>query len=349
MNDIKKYDHNEQNVFNRILVIQTAFIGDVILITPLISAVKKIFPESLLDVMVIPQAANILENNPKINSVILFDKRTNKISAFLETLRILKTNNYDAALTPHSSITTALLMYLAGIPVRIGFARWTAQFLLTHRLPHLKGKLKIEKNLHLVSPFSKRKFSVQTELFPSQQIFKKADEIISDLKINVKNIIAVAPGSNWFTKRWPLSYYKKLVDKLVEQNYGIVFIGSKEERKICNEINPQEKSVNLAGELSLLESAAVISKCDLMICNDSGAMHLANAVRTDVIVFFGPTVQSIGYSPIGKDDYVFELDMECRPCSSHGTKVCPLTHHNCMKMIESESVLLKVNEKLGHV
>lgn len=346
---IIQFTEDQQKKFRKILIIQTAFIGDVILITPLIKATKKIFPNSLIDVMVIPQAANILKNNANIRSVILFDKRKNKLSAFLKTLRELKNNSYDLALTPHSSVTTSLLMYLAGVPVRIGFARWTAQLLLTHKLPHLKGKLKIEKNLHLLSPFSDEKFSVQTELFPSSEMKEKANDLLFEIKSNTEKVVALAPGSNWFTKRWPISYYKELVHKLSNQNYGIVFIGSAEEWEICNEIRPDHNYINLAGKLSLLESAAVISGCDLMICNDSGAMHLANAVKMEVFVFFGPTVQSIGYSPIGSKDFVFEVDLKCRPCSSHGTNECKLGHHNCMKLIKSESVLQKVNEKFGKI
>lgn len=329
------------------MIVQTAFIGDVILITPLIRAVKKLFPEALLDVMVTPQAANILDNNPHINSVILFDKRKNKVRAFFRTLTLLKKTGYDLIISPHSSFTTGLLLFLSKIPIRVGFARWTSQYFLTHRLEHLKRTLKIRKNLHLLSVFSQEEFSIQTELFPSEEMFTKAADLLSVLKHDSKKVIAVAPGSNWFTKRWPEEYYRELVSQLHKQNYGIVFIGSPDEREICDELTPVDNSINLAGTLSLIESAAVISKCDLLICNDSGAMHLANAVNTDVFVFFGPTVQRIGYSPIGKHDIVFEVELDCRPCGSHGGRSCPLGHHNCMKKISVATVQEKINEKFG--
>ena len=331
----------------RILIIQTAFIGDVVLITPLIREVKGIFPQSLVDVMVIPQAENLLVNNPHINKIIQFDKRKSKSTAFFKTLKIIKNNKYDVAISPHSSITTALLMLLARIPIRVGFARWTSQYLLTHKPLHLKGKLKIKKNLNLLTPFSDKRFSIQTELHPTAEMFKKADDILSQLNTETEKNIAVAPGSNWFTKRWPQENYNELVNNLHNKGYGIVFIGSSVERSICDEIKPKNNFVNLAGELSLLESAAVISKCDLIICNDSGAMHLANAMNTDVFVFFGPTVQRIGYSPIGEKDIVFEIDLECRPCSSHGTAKCPLDHFDCMRLISSEIVLKKIEEKFS--
>lgn len=331
----------------RILVIQTAFIGDVVLITPLIKGVKSIFPQALVDVMVIPQAENLLVNNPHINQIVKFDKRKSKISAFIKTLSIIKNNKYDISISPHSSLTTALLMLLAKIPVRVGFARWSSQYLLTLKPLHLKGKLKIKKNLNLLSPFSNDEFSIQTELFPTAKMLEKADDILSQLKHDSKKIIAVAPGSNWFTKRWPQENYDLLVKRLNSNGYGIVFIGSSVERSICDEIKPKNNFVNLAGDLSLLESAAVISKCDLIICNDSGAMHLANAMKTDVFVFFGPTVQKIGYSPIGDKDIVFEIDLECRPCSSHGTAKCPLDHFDCMRLIKSETVFNKIEEKFN--
>ncbi len=338
---------NEINKINKVLIVQTAFIGDVILITPLIRESKKIFSNSLIDVMVIPQTSNILENNPHINSIILFDKRNNKLKSFFRTLKLVRKNKYDLVLSPHSSFTTALIIWLASIPTRIGFARWAAQYFLTHRLPHPENILKIKKNLNMLSYFSKEKLSIQTEIFPTKEMFSKADNILLGMKKVTNKIIAVAPGSNWFTKRWPIEYYKTLVEYLNNQNYGIIFIGSKEERDICEEIKPIDKFVNTAGELSLLQSAAVISKCDLIVCNDSGAMHIANAVKTDVFVFFGPTVEKIGYFPIGVNDKVFQTDLECRPCSSHGGNKCPLEHFNCMRILEPKMVLKEIENKFN--
>lgn len=335
----------QKNTIKKILIVQTAFIGDVILITPLIRETKIVFPNSLVDVMVIPQAASLLENNPNIKDIILFDKRKNKFLAFLKTLTLLKKKKYGLAISPHSSMTTALLLLFSKIKIRVGFERWASQFLLTHKLEHIKNTLKIKKNLHLLSPFSNEKLSISTELFPTKEMSLKAENLIDRLGSNSKRIVAIAPGSNWFTKRWPEKHYAELVKKLHNIGYGIVFIGSKVENSICERIKPENNFVNLAGELSLLESAAVIKNCDLMICNDSGAMHIANAVNTDVITFFGPTVERIGYFPIRENDIVFQVDLECRPCSSHGTKKCPLDHHDCMKKITSDKVFDRIIKK----
>ncbi len=336
----------DKSKIKNILIVQTAFIGDVILITPLINAVNKLFPNSTIDVMVTPQTSNILYNNPQINSLIIFDKKKNKLGSFLKVLRQIKSNNYDISFSPHSSITTALLMYFGKIPIRVGFDRWLARYLLSLKIPHLENVHKVKKNLFLLSQFSDEKFSMQTELFPSAEMIKKAENLVSDFKESTKKLIAIAPGSNWFTKRWPGNYYKELVIKLAELGYGIIFIGSKEERDLCEEIKSKKNSINLAGELSLLESAAVIKLCDLMICNDSGALHLADAMQTDVFAFFGPTIKSIGYYPFRENDKVLEVDLDCRPCSSHGTNVCPLGHHNCMQFIKPDFVVNEVKARL---
>jgi len=329
----------------KILIVQTAFIGDVILITPLIRAIKKHFSAALLDIIVVPQTADLLQNNPHINSTIIFDKKKNKLLSFFSILKTLRSEKYDIAFLTHSSSTSALLTLLAGIPVRVGFDRWLSRKFLTKRVKHIPNVFKIEKYLNLLSPYTSEKSSIQTELFPTVELIDKAKQITSNLKSKTKKLIAVAPGSVWFTKRWPEEYFAELVTKLTKDNFGIIFIGSKEESDICERIQPESNSINLAGELSLLESAAIVNECDLMICNDSGAMHIANAMKTDVLAFFGPTVKKIGYFPFRTSDIVLERNLDCRPCGSHGADKCPLGHFECMKLIKPDYVSKVIQNK----
>lgn len=331
----------------KILVVQTAFLGDVILITPLIRAIKINFPNAILDVIVIKENEEVLRNNPNLNSIYTFDKKKNKIISFLKNVYRLKKIKYDAVFTPHSSVTTGLMIFLSGIKYRIGFERWFAQNFLNIKIKHLPNTLKIKKNLYLISSFDGKDYTIQTELFPNTEMFAKAENILENLKKQTTKIIAIAPGSIWPTKMWLKQNYKELADKLVNINYGIIMIGSKNEKNLANEIIPDKNSINLAGELSILESAAVIKYCDLMICNDSGAMHIANAMGTDVFAIFGPTTRSIGYYPFRKNDIVFEVDLDCRPCSSHGSIKCPLGHFNCMKNITVDWVFSEVKKKFG--
>ncbi|HQM04041.1 MAG TPA: glycosyltransferase family 9 protein, partial [Candidatus Cloacimonas sp.] len=217
-------------------------------------------------------------------------------------------------------------------------------------IEHPVGPHKIVKNLGLLKPLSDREFDLQTELFPSDKDKQKAEILLQPL--SGKTIIAVAPGSIWQTKCWLLKSYITLCNKLIDSSYGIVLIGGESDKLLCAEIEDAIQKdnanlINLAGVTNLLESAAVIKKCSLMICNDSGAMHIANAMQTRVFAFFGPTVQRFGYYPYRHGDRVFEVDLECRPCGSHGSKKCPQKHHNCMQKIEVEPVFAAVKSTLG--
>lgn len=369
----------------KILIVQTAFIGDVILITPLIRAVHELYPKASIDAMVVPAAAKLLENNPHLKSVIPFAKRK---TSLWQMAKLLKNKGYDLVISPHSSGRTHLLLWLSGIKRRIGFDRSWLPFLLTEKIPHPTNMHKIQKNLLLLKFLSSIEFGMQTELFPSERDRQKAASLLQ--RFGNKPLIAIAPGSIWATKCWLLERYARLAQELVMHGYGIVLIGGEGDKDKCDEVEkavlnlnscpplphscppsphscksrnlPQLQEIldqvrdegspqvlNLAGKTNLLESAAIIARCNLMLCNDSGALHIANAMQTRVFAFFGPTVQTIGYYPYRDGDRVFETELKCRPCGSHGHNKCPLKHHDCMRKIEVQPVLEAILEAVPRI
>ena len=334
-------------MLKKILVIHTAFIGDVILITPLLRGLKRVFPGSYIDVLVIPNTNKILENNPNINEVLVFDKKNKKIFSFFETVAKIKIKKYDLCFLPHHSMTSVLLTVFGKIPERIGFDHKLSALFLTKKIPFRKNILRIEKNLDLLKLFSLEKFDIQTELFPNNEMRQKAKNHLKTLKYNNNKIISIAPGAVWHTKRWPENYFKKLSTKLVDSHFGLVFIGSLNEKTLCDRVSPKKNSINLAGKTSIIEAAAVVENCDLMISNDSGALHLANAVKTDLITFFGPTDKRLGYFPFRPNDKVLKIKLKCSPCGKHGHKKCPLKHFKCMKDIKPEYVFDIVRQELS--
>lgn len=341
--------------FKKILIVHTAFLGDVVLITPLIRETNNIFPSAMIDTLVIPQTKGVLLNNPHLRKIITFDKRNNKLKAFVQTVNKLRKQNYDLAILPHSSVTTIFLMLLSGIPRRIGFDRGIAANFLTMKVPYVNGENwhVTKKNLHLLSVFSRKEFNLQTEMYPSESDRKTAVSYLSQFTQTNQSVITIAPGSVHNTKKWPEKHYIELTRMLGEAGYNLIFIGSKSEFILCESIieSAGVKALNLAGATSILESAAIIQKSNLMVCNDSGAMHIANAVQTDVIAFFGPTVPAFGFFPFRKMDHIFELDMNCRPCGNHGGKKCPLDHHHCMQNILPFHVFNHIQKKFiafGH-
>ncbi len=328
-----------------ILIVQTAFLGDVILTTGLIRGTHQVFPDAAIDVLVIPQTAGVLKNNPYIREILLFDKRSNKLKAFRQTLKLLRAKRYAVVITPHRSFTTGMLIKLAGIPERVGFDVSPIRHFLTHRVAVPATGHTSQKNVHLLSAFGRKKVCPESELFPSEKDKAKVRLLMNNFT-NRRPTIAIAPGSVWPTKRWPKSYFEELTETL-KNDFNLVFIGSKEERDLCAEIIDSagaKTALNLAGILTILESAAAIQQCDLMICNDSGALHIANAVQTDVFAFFGPTIQSFGFYPYRSNDHVFEvIDLYCRPCGKHGHKSCPEKHFRCMLEITPQMVIEKVS------
>ena len=331
----------------KILVIQTAFLGDAILTTPLLRELKKLFPETLIDVLCIPQTKSIFEINPNVNSLIEFNKRkfSDKIFSIPKIILKIRQEKYDMAISIQSSLTSSMFMLLGNIKKRIGFSR---QKFVTIPIPHTKGLHKIQKILRLLEPFTDyTKIDMQTEIFYSNSELEKVEKLFH--KDKNKKYIGIAPGSIWFTKKWPKEYFKELVSSLDKKGIGICLIGGKDDTELCDEIRNTGNALNFAGKLNIRESAVLISKMDLMLTNDSSPLHLANAEKTDVFAIFGPTVKRLGFYPYRKNDKIIEIDLDCRPCGSHGHNKCPLNHHKCMKLIKPERVLNLILERFAEI
>ncbi len=332
----------------RILVVQTALIGDVILITPLVEVLKKLYPEATIDVMVNWKYREVLLNNPDISNILTFAKDSPlKPLLTLGMISRITERDYDLAVSAHRSVTTAYMLKLARIPHRIGFGQGFSRKFYNYRIPWEKGIRRVEKNMTLLKPLTDDTFPIHAHLYPSASDKSFAETML--LKYAEKKRIAIAPGSMSFTKRWPEKHYVELAKMLREKGYQLVFLGAPSEEETCREIIEKAgiDAINLAGKTSILKAAAVIAKCRMLLCNDSGLMHVANAVDTPVIAFFGPTTDELGYLPYGGKDTIFEVDLSCRPCGKHGGDKCPRGHHRCMTDIKPEAVYEYIVETYG--
>jgi len=333
--------------YQNILLIQTAFLGDAILTTPLIRAIKQTFPQASLDILVIPETRIIFKFNPHLNQILSFDKRKlpQRIISFFKVLTMLRRNKYDLIISGQLSFTTSVLMYLSGTKNRLGFPR---QKLLTMNINLPKGLPIVQRYLKLMTALTETKFSYQTELFWNETIEDNVDTIIQENISKNKKVVGIAPGSVWKTKRWLPEYYSELISALGKKGIQTVLIGGREDYQLCQSIanKSRSKPLNLAGKLSIPGSAALIKRLDLVVTNDSAPMHLANAVQTDVIAIFGPTVRRFGFFPFREHDKVLEIGLDCRPCGKHGGNKCPQKHFNCMKAITPDIVIKAVLENL---
>lgn len=328
----------------RILIIQTAFIGDVILTTPLIKNLRKTFPDSFISFLLIPETRNALENNPHLNEILIYDKRKNRgIGGFLRTVRIIKERQFDLAIIPHRSLRSALLACLSGIAERLGFDKSAGYFLFTSKVVYRTDLHEVDRNLSLLSNFTPDLTDRSPELFPSSEDFSYARRLLSDSGIGERDRIAcIAPGSVWATKRWLMEGFAEVSDLLLRQTgVKVVFLGSKEDAALCEKIadSMTRRPAILAGKLSVLQSAAAVSLCRVILSNDSAPVHMASAMKVPVVAIFGSTIPQFGFGPYRVDHAIVQKQMKCRPCGIHGKRKCPEKHFRCMREIRAEDVL----------
>jgi heptosyltransferase-2 len=317
------------------LVIQTAFLGDVVLTIPLLQALAE--RHGPVDVITTPGAASLIETHPSVRRVIRWDKRRGGAWALG---RELKSENYTRVYLPHRSVRSALIGKLTGAKERIGFADapLLSRFLYTSTESRDTTKHESERLLALLGTAHSRQPTADWAMTLTAEDVAKADAWLAAAGVG-PGFVAMAPGSIWGTKRWP--YFPELA-KLLDR--PVVVIGGPEDEPLGNAIvlAAPSRAKSAVGELSLRQSAALIKKAALLITNDSAPLHLATAVGTPILAIFGPTVPAFGYGPIRPGDRVAEISMDCRPCSAHGPQVCPLGHHKCMRDQSAEAILGQV-------
>ncbi len=337
----------------KILVVQTAFIGDAVLTLPMVQVLHKNYPDSTIDLLAIPRTAELFLNHPDVHKIISYDKRKSDRGVFglIRMSQKICENRYDIAIIPHRSFRSAFLIRLAGIPRRIGFDISGGSFSMTETVRYDKQIHEIERNLSLLKNLGIEISSrVLPELYPSTEDKKNVDELLSGKNIKSSDrLIAIAPGSVWATKRWLPERYAELIRLLSNDGFVPVLIGGKEDRILCESIAKESdaRTLVLAGDLSLLQSAEVLRRALVLVTNDTAPMHLAVAMRIPVVTIFGPTAPSFGFAPYGENDVVVEtLGLSCRPCRIHGSKRCPVKTFDCMKRIEVKRVFEEVVKRI---
>ncbi len=338
----------------RILIIQTAFLGDVVLTIPLIMAAKKAFPDAYLGVMVIPAVREILANNPDIDEIIVYDKKGKDRSwmAFRDLVVKIKAHHFNVAILPHRSLKSALLCFLARIPRRIGFVVAAGSFLYTDKVPYKQSPKihEIDRNLDLLKPLGVKDRKSNISLDPGKEAINHVLELCNEYEIKPADlVIGINPGSVWPTKRYATENFAALADRLSQElKATIIIIGSPADVQVADKMVRQmrETAINLAGRTTLLQMVALMKRLNLLVTNDSGAMHVAVAMGVPVVAIFGATTQSLGFYPYSTKDIVVEKDLPCRPCGKHGGRRCPKKNFACMRLITVSDVFEAVKRRL---
>jgi len=324
------------------LVVQTSFLGDVILTTPLIAELAKRGP---VDVLATPLGATVLANNPDIRAIIRYDKRGTYGSALglWNTVKEIRAHRpYDAAYLAQGSFRSGLLAILTGAKERIGFASSTGRVLYTRQVQYRPDHHHAQRLWSLAMSDCADpplRDQIRPRLYPSDADRDAVDRLLRKTNSVSQPIVALAPGSAWGTKRWP--YYVALAKRLAD-DFRIAIIGSNADSGIAKEIAGEvaaESVIDATGSLSLLASAELIARAQAIVTNDSAPQHLASAMGTPTLSIFGPTVPEFGFGPLAERHIVAGHDgLSCRPCHRHGPQRCPLGHWRCMRELSAEHV-----------
>lgn len=312
---------------NRILVIQTAFLGDVILATPLISELNRIYPNAHIDVLVKKGNESLLANNPKIGAVHTFDKKQGKLKGIISLIKQFRKQKYDLVINLHRFGSSGLIAGLSGGKKIFGFKKNPFSFLYTNKFDHQigDGTHEVQRNLSLIKELGAEDL-VRPELYPSEE------DVIKVQQYRIDKYVTMAPASVWFTKQLPKEKWIELIKKLPEDQ-TVYLLGAPADKTLCREIMgavENSKIVNLSGELSLLQSAALMKNALMNYVNDSGPLHLASSMNAPTTAFFCSTIPDFGFGPLADKNTVKEVQgLECRPCGLHGHKECPQGHFKC--------------------
>ena len=325
------------------LVIQTAFLGDVVLTTPLLEALAA--AGGPVDIVTTPAAAPLVETHPAVRRVIPYDKRgTDRGLVRLFRLgRALGAERYEAAYLPHRSLRSAVLAWLAGIPRRVGFDDgWPLLYTEVRRRP--RDGHEVDRLLALAPSVPGAVKTAIPTLVTTVGDRAATEAFLREHGGRGARFVALAPGSIWGSKRWP--HYAELARRLAA-HAAIVTVGGPEDAPLGEEIvkavaagGGRWAAVNGCGRLTLRQAADVLRRAAVLVTNDSAPLHFAQAVGTPTVAIFGPTVPAFGFGPRGPRDRVVEVaGLPCRPCSAHGPPRCPLGHHRCMRDLTVEAVL----------
>ncbi len=320
----------------KFLIIQTAFIGDVVLATAMAEALAQL-DKAEVHFLVRKGNESLLENNPFIDRVRIWNKQQNKLRNLLQLGSELRKEKFDCVINLQRFASTGFLTWRSGALKKIGFQENPFSFCFTSKFKHEvnNGLHEVNRNLELLREFVPGDFPPR--LFPSVKNFEK----VADYKI--KSFVCVAPSSVWFTKQWPKKNFIQLVKELSNKHH-VFLLGAKADFDLCEEVRGVENfnATNLCGKLNFLESAALMRDAAMNFVNDSAPMHFASAMNAPTTAFFCSTIPEFGFGPLSERSRIVESseNLACRPCGLHGKKACPLGHFECGKASQEQIEIL---------
>ena len=322
----------------KFLIIQTAFIGDVILATPVIEKLHTFYPDSQIDFLLRKGNENLLRNHPFVSNILIWDKKTEKKKNLFRIIKLVRAKKYDYVINLQRFASTGIITTFSKGKITVGYNKNPFSAFFTRRIKHKigSGEHEIERNIKLITEITDDSV-FKPKLYPSDEDY----QIVSQYKM--KPYMCIAPTSVWFTKQFPENKWVDLMDK-IESKYLLYLIGGPDDKSACeNIISKSNKNnlSNLCGELTFLQTSALMANASMNFVNDSAPMHMASAMNAPTTAIFCSTIPDFGFGPLSDYAKIIETkeELSCRPCGLHGFKSCPEGHFNCANTINTESML----------
>jgi len=333
----------------KILILRLSSIGDILLSTPFIRQVRMTYADAQIDFVLKKQYDDLLHFNPHINRIFWVEPEKGK-EGLRELRRRLQQEGYDYVFDLHNNFRSRYLTHplKATLKKRIHKDKIKQALLVWLKKNRYQKIISIPRRYLQVAAGSRiRDDGHGLEFFWKDRNELEVKALLKAYKLT-GGFIALAPGATYFTKRWPLEYFKILLQKILEQRKEkIVILGGQEDKESFKALNISGRVVNLTGKTSLLNTAIVLNQARALVSNDSGLMHMAAAVNTPLVAVFGSTVRELGFFPFRADSIVLEnKQLRCRPCSHLGRNQCPKKHFKCMTEIKPDLVYKSLKELL---
>lgn len=326
---------------DKILIIQTASIGDVILITPVIEKLHSFYPDCQIDILIKKGYGGLFDKHPFLHKVMVWDKTRFKYKKLFQLWKLIRHEKYDLVVNVQRFASTGLVTALSGAKKTIGFDKNPFSRFFTIRIKHdigLKDNYihEVDRNLKLIESVTDVSH-VNPRIYPTEQNLIKTSQYKS------RKYICVAPASLWFTKQYPENQWIEFISKIGPETITYL-LGSEADFDLCERIRlntNNSNTVNLAGKLNLLESAALMLDASMNYVNDSAPMHLCSAVNAKLTAIYCSTIPEFGFGPLSDDATIIQTreKLACRPCGLHGFRECPEKHFNCAKTISTNELL----------
>lgn len=337
----------------KILVINLMHIGDLLLVTPVLRTLRTNYPKAHIALLADGKLADLVKYNHNIDELISIDKKGyhNKLTTYLQFVKEIRQQKFDTVINLHANERASFIAALSGAKTIVGYSTFGLGMFFDKVIENRKA-IKHQVHAHFdvlretlgISSFDDRGL----EMWLDDRAEKRASEIWQEAFPRMQGkVVGLNIGASWETKRWRKEHYAKLADELLDKGYGVAYYGGPMDVDIVEETiglmrNKQHEALaTFTGKMTLLELAALLKKCNVLVTNDTGPMHVAVAMNVPLVSMFGPSPVP-GFYPYSETSIVIKSPMHCHPCGKHQ---CP-TKHECMWQIGVDTVMKYTIEQL---